>query len=207
VPITPISSNFDRYSAYLEADLQRGSVIQTFAGEPTKASATEITAIASYAASEMGKLARERDALIEGIVEIYLRFVSLLAEEGDKVVIDVDGKGTVVTDTDLDAQFKIVALDQGSQPLADALKKQNLVALLPTLQSLGVPGNVLLEEVVRSYELPRNFLEAAQAAVAAQTAAASAVRAPTSAAASRLEGGPTEQINSAAQIANRINRG
>jgi len=207
VPVTPISSNFDRYAAYLESDLQKGSVIQTFAGEPTKASATEITAIASYAASEMGKLARERDSMIEGIVEIYLRFVALLAEEGDKVVVDVDGKGMVVTDADLDAQFKIVALDQGSQPLADALKKQNLVALLPTLQSLGVPGNVLLEEVVRSYELPRTFLEAAQAAMEAAAAPTGAVRAPTSAAAQRLEAGPTEQVNSAAQIANRINRG
>ena len=205
VPITPISSNFDRYSNYIESDLTKGSVIQTFAGAPSKASATEITAIASYAASEMGKLARERDNLIEGICDIYLRYVSLLAEEGDRVVVDVNGIGRVVTPEDLDAQFKIVALDQGSQPLADALKKQNLVALLPTLQSLGVPGNILLEEVVRAYELPRNFLEAAMTAAAGTTE--SAVRAPTSAAASRLESGPTEQINSAAQIANRINRG
>lgn len=203
VPITPISSNFDRYSNYIENDLTKGSVIQTFAGSPSKASATEITAIASYAASEMGKLARERDSLIEGIVDIYLRYISLLAEDGEKTVIDAAGKGMVITPEDLDAQFKIVALDQGSQPLADALKKQNLVALLPTLQSLGVPGSVLLEEVVRAYELPRNFLEAAQTAMAGGEVGG-AVRAPTSAAASRLEAGPSEQINSAAQTVQKL---
>lgn len=205
VPITPISTNFDRYSAYLEQDLTKGSVIQSFAGEPTKASATEITAIASYAASEMGKLARERDAMIEHISLIYLRYIYLLSEN-EQAIVEAGGKAVVVTEEDLDAQFKIIALDQGSQPLADALKKQNLVALLPTLQSLGVPGEVLLEEVVRAYELPRSFLDKARAAMEAG-AAGGAVRAPTSAAAQRLESGPTEQINSAAQVANRITRG
>jgi len=203
VGVTPISSNFDRYSNYIEADINRGSVIQTFAGEPTKASATEITAIASYAASEMGKLARERDSLIEKITECYLRFIYLLAEEGDKAVVEADGKAVVVTPSDIDSQFKIVALDQGSQPLADALKKQNLIALLPTLQSLGVPSNLLLDEIVRAYELPKTFTDAAAQAIAA-AAPQGAVRAPTGAAASRLEGGPREQINSAAQIVNKL---
>ena len=207
VPITPISTNFDRYSAYLEQDLTKGSVIQSFAGNPTKASATEITAIASYAASEMGKLARERDALIEHISLIYLRYIYLLADEGQKAIVEAGGKAVVVTPEDLDAQFKIIALDQGSQPLADALKKQNLVALLPTLQSLGVPSGLLLEEIVRAYELPRNFVDAAAAAMQQGAAPAGGVRAPTSAAASRLEAGPTEQINSAAQVANRITKG
>jgi hypothetical protein len=209
VPITPISTNFDRYSAYLEQDLTKGSVIQSFAGEPTKASATEITAIASYAASEMGKLARERDSMIENISLIYLRYVYLMAEEGQRAIVDANGKAVVVTPEDLNAQFKIVALDQGSQPLADALKKQNLVALLPTLQSLGVPGDILLEEVVRAYELPRTFLDKAREAMQMAQGAPQGdnVRAPTSAAASRLEAGPTEQINSASQIANRITRG
>jgi len=204
VPITPISTNFDRYSAYLEQDLTKGSVIQSFAGQPTKASATEITAIASYAASEMGKLARERDSMIETVSLIYLRYIYLLADEGEKAIVEAGGKGVVITPDDLNAEFKIVALDQGSQPLSDALKKQNLVALLPTLQSLGVPGDVLLDEVVRAYELPRSFLDKAREAIQAGEAQAGAVRAPTSAAAQRLEAGPREQINSAAQTVQKL---
>jgi hypothetical protein len=204
VGVTPISSNFDRYQAYIESDITRGSVIQAFAGQPTKASATEITAIASYAASEMGKLARERDNLIEGITECYLRFVHLLSQEGDRAVVEAGGRAVVITPTDIDSQFKIAALDQGSQPLADALKKQNLVALLPTLQSLGVPSNLLLDEIVRAYELPKTFTDAAAQAIAAARAPTGAVKAPTGAAASRLEAGPTEQMNSAAQIVNKL---
>ena len=114
VGITPISSNFDRYSNYIQADITRGSVIQAFAGQPIKASATEITAIASYAASEMGKLARERDNLIEGITNCYLRFIFLLSEEGQKAVVEAGGRAVVITPSDIDAQFKIAALDQGS---------------------------------------------------------------------------------------------
>jgi hypothetical protein len=204
VGITPISSNFDRYQAYIESDITRGSVIQAFAGQPTKASATEITAIASYAASEMGKLARERDNLIEGITECYLRFVHLLSQEGDRAVVEAGGRAVVITPTDIDSQFKIAALDQGSQPLADALKKQNLVALLPTLQSLGVPSNLLLDEIVRAYELPKTFTDAALQAIQGAAAPTGSVKAPTGAAASRLEAGPTEQMNSAAQIVNKL---
>jgi hypothetical protein len=203
VPITPISSNFDRYAATIEADLNKGAVLSNFQGEPTKATATEITAIASYAASEMGKMARERDSLIEGVVNVYLRTLSLLADEGEKAIVEVGAKGMVVDSSSLNAKFKIVALDQGSQPLADAIKKQNLVALLPTLQSLGVPGNVLLEEIVRSYELPKNFLEAAQAQLAA-VAPQGPIKAPTTAAANQLEGGPTEQKTAAEQIAEKL---
>lgn len=203
VPVTPISTNFDRYAVAIEGDLNKGAVLSTFMGEPTKATATEITAIASYAASEMGKMARERDALIENIVIIYLRTISLLGEEGDKAVVEVNGAGVVVSPEDLDAKFKVVALDQGSQPLADAIKKQNLVALLPTLQSLGVPGNVLLEEIVRSYELPKNFLEAAQSAMATPATIGN-VKAPSTAAAGNLQAGPTAQTNPAQEIANKL---
>jgi hypothetical protein len=202
VEVPPISTNFDRYAAAIESDLNKGAVLNTFAGEPTKATATEITAIASYAASEMGKMARERDALIESVVNVYLRTLSLLAEEGEKAIVEVSGKGIIIDAARLDAKFKIVALDQGSQPLADAVKKQNLVALLPTLQSMGVPANVLLEEIVRSYELPKSFLNAAQQMVAAP--GPTDIKAPTTAAAGQLEAGPTEQKTSAEQLVEKL---
>ncbi len=66
VGVEPISSNFDRYLAAIEGDINRGSSLAPFArGEATKATATEITALAAYSASEIGKLARERDNAIE----------------------------------------------------------------------------------------------------------------------------------------------
>ena len=160
VGVEPISSNFDRYLAAIEGDINRGSSLAPFArGEATKATATEITALAAYSASEIGKLARERDNAIEAIINVYLRTLVLLADEGEKAVLNVEGEGKTITAEDLEGKFRINALDQGSTPLSDAMRKQNLLSLLPTLQGLGVPQDIIKEEIIRLNELPKSFLE------------------------------------------------
>ncbi len=160
VPSSPIQSDHDRYLNFIEQDINRGSILAPFSrGEATRATATEITALAQYSASEIGKLARDRDLAIEHIATIYLRILSLLVEEGEKAVINIDGKAMVVTLKDLDAKFKIAALDQGSQPLSDAIKKQNLINLLPVLTQLGVDPQKIKEEIIRAWDLPQSFLE------------------------------------------------
>ena len=160
VGVEPISSNFDRYLAAIESDINRGSSLAPFArGEATKATATEITALAAYSASEIGKLARERDNAIEAIINVYLRTLVLLADEGEKAVLNVEGEGKTITAEDLEGKFRINALDQGSTPLSDAMRKQNLLSLLPTLQGLGVPQDKIKEEIIRLNELPKSFLE------------------------------------------------
>lgn len=160
VGVEPISTNFDRYQNYIEQDINRGSILAPFSrGEATKATATEITALAQYSASEIGKLARERDGAIEQIALVYLRMIALLAEENELATIEVNGVPKIITADDLDAKFKIVALDQSSTPLSEAIKKNNLVQLLPILQGLGVPMSKVKEEIVRLYDLPRDFLE------------------------------------------------
>jgi hypothetical protein len=185
IPIEPISSNFDRYSNYIEQDINRGSILAPFSrGEATKATATEITALAQYSASEIGKMARDRDMAIESITNVYLRTIDLLTEEGETAVLDVDGSAKIITPDDLSGKFRISALDQGHQPLSDAIRKQNLVTLLPTLQGLGVSNDKILEELVRNYELPKTFLEKPAPAPQAVTAA------PSAADVAQLEGGP-----------------
>jgi hypothetical protein len=160
VGVEPISTNFDRYQNYIEQDINRGSILAPFSrGEATKATATEITALAQYSASEIGKLARERDGAIEQIALVYLRMIALLAEENELATIEVNGVPKIITAQDLDAKFKIVALDQSSTPLSEAIKKNNLVQLLPILQGLGVPMSKVKEEIIRLYDLPRDFLE------------------------------------------------
>ena len=160
VDVQPVSSNFERYQQQIENDINRGSILAPFArGEATKATATEITALAQYSASEIGKMARERDAAIERIALIYIRMVALLAEENEVATIEIDGRPKVVTATDLDAKFKIVALDQSSTPLSESIKKNNLVQLLPILTQLGVPLPKIKEEIIRLYDLPESFLE------------------------------------------------
>jgi hypothetical protein len=85
--------------------------------------------------------------------------IALLAEENELATIEVNGVPKIITAKDLDAKFKIVALDQSSTPLSEAIKKNNLVQLLPILQGLGVPMSKVKEEIIRLYDLPRNFLE------------------------------------------------
>ena len=173
--VPPISSNFDRYLNYIEQDINRGSILAPFSrGEATKATATEITALANYSASEIGKMAREKDQALERIVQIYIRLLNILSDDGQTAVLDVEGSARVLTPTDLDGKFRINALDQGSTPLSDSLRKQNLLSLLPTLQGLGVDSRKMLEEIVRAYELPKDFLELAEQAAQAQAPSPSA---------------------------------
>ena len=199
VPVEPISSNFDRYSNYIEQDINRGSILAPFSrGEATRATATEITALAQYSASEIGKMARDRDMAIENITNVYLRTIDLLCEEGDNAVLEVDNKAMVLTPQDLAGKFRIIALDQGHQPLSDALKKQNLVTLLPTLVQLGVQQDKILEEIVRSYDLPKSFLE--KMPQPPQPSIAS----PSAADVENLSGGPVTQDLPAQQLASSL---
>lgn len=175
VPTTPISSNFDRYSSYIEGDLARGSILAPFTrGEATNATATEVTALAQYTASEIGKMARDRDTAIEQVATIYIRILSFMAAEGERAVVTVDGQAKVVTAKDLDSKFRIIALDQGSTPLSENMKRQNLISLLPILTQLGVPTDVIRDEIVRTWDLPSSFLlseqEKADRAAAAEAA-------------------------------------
>lgn len=206
VGVEPISSNFDRYLAYIEQDINRGSILAPFSrGEATKATATEITALAQYSASEIGKMAREKDQALEKITEIYIRLLDLLADEGETAVLDVEGEARVITPKDLDGKFRINALDQGSTPLSDALRKQNLISLIPTLQGLGVRGDKILEEIVRSYELPKDFLEPPEPAPAAPMGGPAP--GPSAADVGNIEGGVTEQTTAAETLARAITPG
>ena len=165
VGVEPLSSNFDRYLGFIENDINRGSILAPFSrGEATKATATEVAALAQYSASEIGKLARERDNTIEMIAETYLRIVSLMTEEKETAVIDVDGKPKIISSIDLEAKFKIVALDQSSTPLSQALKRNNIVQLLPVLLQLGVNPATIKDELIRLFEMPDSFKEAMEQA-------------------------------------------
>jgi len=158
--VPAISSNFDRYLGQIEADINRGSILAPFSrGEATKATATEITALAQYSASEIGKMAREKDSSLELLAKVYLRAISLMAEDNEKATIEIDGYPRVITVKDLDAKFKIVALDQASTPLSDSIKKNNLVQMAGTLIQLGVPQKKIKDEIIRLFDFPKDFVE------------------------------------------------
>lgn len=163
VPNAPISSNHSIYLGQIEQDLAKGSVLAPFTrGQSTNASATEIAALAQYTASEIGRLARERDAMIEAIADTYINILSLVVEEGTKEVILLDGKPEIVTADKLNGKFKYAALDQASTPIAESVRRQQLLQLVPVLTQLGVDPQKIREEVIRLYDLPKKFAEAPQ---------------------------------------------
>ena len=82
-----------------------------------------------------------------------------MAEEGEKATLEVDELPKVITPEDLDAKFKIIALDQASTPISNELQKRNLVEISGLLMQLGVSGEKIKEELVRLYDLPKTFLE------------------------------------------------
>ena len=139
-----------------------------------------------------------RDNALESIVNVYIRTLVLLADDGEKAVLSVEGEGKTITTDDLEGKFRINALDQGSTPLSDAIRKQNLLSLLPTLQGLGVPAEVIKEEIIRAYELPKNFLDVPQQAAPAAAAA------PSAADVANISGGVATGDTDAQQLASAL---
>ena len=158
VPVTPISSNHAQYLQYIEADIQRGSMTAGFTrGEASKATATEVSVLAQYTASELGKMARDRDSVIESAVALYVRMLIPLLDDSDKTVIVTPDGAKIVTVAALDADWTVYAIDGGSTPMTDILRKQQIMQLLPSLAQLGVPPLALKEEVIRLFGLPESF--------------------------------------------------
>ena len=163
VPHSPTPPELEVYEQQVEADFSRGSVMAPFTrGQATKATATEVTALAAYSASEIGRQARERDAAIAQAAQTYVVMLATLMDDGD-VVVRLGGKSQVVTPDDLRGDFSFFAQDSGSTPMSEAVKKQEFTTLIPLLQQLGVSNEVILKSLVRAYDLPEDFLPEAVA--------------------------------------------
>jgi hypothetical protein len=158
-----LSPDFSIYKAEIQADLDRGNIMAPFTrGVATNTTATEIAALTQYTASEIGRMARQRDTCIEQVADTYARMlVSLLEANPDsKTIVALDGDSSVLTAENMDGDFRYAAADQSSTPLSSAIRRQRFVEVLPTLLQLGVPKQQVLEHLVREYDLPRAFLDA-----------------------------------------------
>mgnify|MGYP001578518750 CR=1 FL=1 len=162
IPNLALSSNYTAHLNLIEQDLARASVLAPFTrGEATKATATEVTALVQYTAAEIGKMARARDGALERVARTYLRMVeAFLDEENEKTVILLDGKVHTVKASELDGKMRIFSLDGGSMPLAKASQKQELMSLIPLLQSSGVSKENILKAVVDLFDLDGNTFKA-----------------------------------------------
>ena len=175
IPHHPVPAELQSYIQQVGDDLSRGSVMAPFTrGEATKATATEITALAAYTSTEVGRLARERDAAIEQMAEVYTSMMrTFLGEDAD--IILLNGQPETIQETDLDGNFGYFAQDSGATPISDALQKQEFLATVPLLQQLGVAPEQILKELVRLYDLPESLLPEAVQSTDAERPQPSAV--------------------------------
>jgi len=187
VPNSPISSNHGVYLNYIEQDLQKGSLTAGFTrGEASRATATEVTALMQYTASELGKMARDRDGTIEQATSLYIRMLIPLIDDGESVIVATEEGAKVGTVAKIDADWEFYATDGGGTPLTDALKKQQIIQLYPVLSGLGIMPEKLRAEIVRLFDLPEDFNEVAPAPAPA-AAAGPAIAAPQQEAGSTLQ--------------------
>ena len=164
VPHTPVPAELERYVQQVQDDFERGSVLAPFTrGESSRATATEITALAAYSSSEIGRLARERDAAIEYVAQVYISMMKLYLQDNGDVIL-VNGEPTTINANDITGDFTFYANDTGATPVSEAVKKQEFLAVMPTLIELGVPLKEILSHMVRMLDLPQSFLEALEGA-------------------------------------------
>ena len=165
VPHTPVPPELERYVQQVQDDFERGSVLAPFTrGESSRATATEITALAAYSSSEIGRLARERDAAIEHIAAAFISVMKLyLKDDGDGIIME--GGPKTINQEDLSGDFSYYANDTGATPLSEAVKKQEFLAVMPTLIEMGVPQQEVLSHLINMMDLPQSFITALEGAV------------------------------------------
>ena len=163
VPHVQLPNELQQYATQVMDDRERGGVTASFTrGESTRATATEIAALAAYTSSELGRMARARDAAIEGLAKAFLPMMALFIEQNRPEAVLIDDKAVMLKAKDLMGDFVVYASDMATTPMSEQMAKQQLLENVPTLLGLGVPPQQLLEEIVRMLNLPESFLQAAQ---------------------------------------------
>jgi hypothetical protein len=176
VPHNQTPPELETYYRQVQADKDKGNILAPFTrGEATRSTATEVSALASYSSNEIGRLARERDAMIEELAKTYLDILRLYLEDsGDRNIINVDGHAVVVSPEDLKENWMCYAADSASTPISESVKKREYIQAVPMLQQLGVPPDILLKELVKTLGLPESFYEEAATAMKQAQEAATA---------------------------------
>ena len=170
-----------KYTNEVQDDWDRGSIMAPFTRGQTsdRATATEITALAAYSSTEVGRLARVRDAATEAEAALFVAMVRKYLGDDGKDMVVIDQEVTTIREGDLAGNFRFFALDSGSTPVSDAQRKGEFVSNISSAVQIGVPDKIggrahadrgfipigndkktaLRREFVRLFELPKDFDE------------------------------------------------
>lgn len=158
VPQEPVPADFQQYARQVDEDLQRGTILAPFTrGEATRATATEVQALAAYSATEVGRMARVRDSVITQVARVYLHMLAVLMGDEPQVLY-VNKRSTTLRPDHLAADFAIFAQEAGSSPVGAEAKRQQFLGLLPVLREAGVSNDKILKQLVDMFELSEDLL-------------------------------------------------
>jgi hypothetical protein len=151
------------YNMQVSADIDDAGLLAPFTrGEATGTTATEQTLLASYTASDLGRMARVRDQVIAQAARTYNVMLAVaLGDDVEPLVLPPPAGQVLLSAEDITGDFRYMAVDGGSTPLSDAAQKAELMGLIPLLQALGVPAAALVAHIVRVWGLPEEFTPAA----------------------------------------------
>ena len=161
VPQAPIPADITLYSQTVQADIEQAGLLAPFTrGEVTKSTATEQQLLAAYTSSEVGRMARTRDAVITSIAKTYNIMLSVvLGDDAEPLSLPNPVGPTILSADDLTGDFSYWAIDAGTTPMSDLTKQQALERLTPLLVQLGADPSQVLAEIVRTYQLPESFAQ------------------------------------------------
>lgn len=164
VPHSSLPAEVQHYYAEITNDKDKGSVLMPATrGEASRTTATEASALIFYSSSEIGRLARERDSLIEHMAKVYLSVLSLYVGEAKEnkqsTLIYVDKKSYNILPEDLLGDFNIFSSDLSSTPMSDVVKKGDFLQNVGLLIDLGVDPNKIRDYAIKILDLPEDFSE------------------------------------------------
>jgi hypothetical protein len=170
VPNAPIPADIAGYAITVQNDIAEAGLLAPFTrGEVTKSTATEQQLLASYTSNEIGRMARTRDEAISALSMTFNVMLSvILGDEGEPLALPNPVGPTILSADDLTGDFVYYAVDPATTPLNDLAKRAALERLTPLLLQLGVAGEDLLSEVVRTFGLPESFAQPLQRAGSAE---------------------------------------
>jgi hypothetical protein len=161
VPQAAIPTDISLYAQLVQADINDAGLLAPFTrGEVTKSTATEQQLLAAYTSSEVGRMARTRDAVITSVARTYNIMLSVvLGDDAEPLSLPNPVGPTILSADDLTGDFGYWAVDAGTTPMSDLTKQQALERLAPLLLQLGADPKAVLGELVRTYQLPESFAE------------------------------------------------
>lgn len=164
VPQSPIPPDVTLYAQTVDSDIRDAGLLAPFTrGEVTKSTATEQNLLAAYTSSELGRMARIRDAVITSLAMTYNVMLSVvLGDDAEPLALPNPVGPTILSADDLTGDFGYWAVDAGTTPMSDLAKQQSLERLAPVLVQLGADPRQILEEMVRVFQLPENLAQPAE---------------------------------------------